>query len=372
MSLDNTPIYINGRFLSQPLSGVQRVSYEFLRALDTLLAQGLSPIKNVRASLLIPPDADHIPKFEFISTKQVGRLKGQLWEQFDLPIHSRDGWLISLGNTSTLFKINQSVMIHDAAVYSAPHGFTWKFRLWYKFLFFIIGKTAKSILTVSNFSKQELIRKANLSPEKITVIPNGVDHFSKISPDFSILDTHNLRNSNFILVVGSANPNKNIDSVFSALSILEDSMFNVVIVGGNNQKVFGDNHQQRIFSNNIRSIYTGHITDNQLKALYSSAKCFVFPSLYEGFGIPPLEAMSCECTVLASHSSSIPEVCGDAAIYFDPLDTAELSALIGNIMSTESVLTEYKEKGKLRSRLFNWQDSANKLLETVAKYKESP
>ena len=117
-----------------------------------------------------------------------------------------------------------------------------------------------------------------------------------------------------------------------------------------------------------RLTQVGYVSDGELRALYENAVCFVFPSLYEGFGLPPLEAMHCGCPVIVSRCASLPEICGDAALYCDPNDPADLAAQIRVLAQSPSLRTELREAGLARVQRFTWKQSANCLSELMQQH----
>ena len=151
---------------------------------------------------------------------------------------------------------------------------------------------------------------------------------------------------------------KNFQLVLEAISRLGPLPFDVAIAGGANSRVFGE--AGVVDSNRIR--WLGYVSDSELRALYESAMYFVFPSLYEGFGIPPLEAMTCGCPVLASRSASIPEVCGDATLYFDAHNADDLATLLMHVANDPALCAELKAKGHARAAQFSWERAARQVL----------
>jgi glycosyltransferase involved in cell wall biosynthesis len=162
-----------------------------------------------------------------------------------------------------------------------------------------------------------------------------------------------------VFAVSSLATHKNFGLVVEALGKLENPPFDIAIAGGANARVFGNSGI--LNSPNIK--WLGYVSDEELRALYESAMCFVFPSIYEGFGIPPLEAMNCGCPVLASHAASIPEVCGDAALYFNPNDADELAALLLRVSKDEELRAEFSRKGLARAQEFSWENAARQILD---------
>ncbi len=350
-------IVVNGRFLQRPITGVERFALETLKAWDRQLAQQAqqgSPA-SLSFEILAPqgtPRPDALPHFQF---RTVGSHQGHLWEQLDLARHSRGRPLLNLCNTAPVLKQWQWVVIHDAAVFSAPMAFSRSFRAVYKAMHQALGWGRSRILTVSQFSKQDLMRCLGLPADRIQVIPESAEHVLRVEPDTSILDTQQLRERPYVLAVSSMAAHKNFKLVMDALTQLSNPPFDVVIAGGaGNARVFGD--AGHIQSTQIK--WVGYVSDAQLRALYEHAMFFVFPSVYEGFGIPPLEAMQCGCPVLASQAASIPEVCADAALYFDPSDAGQLAALMMRVAGDAALRDDLSRRGLARAAQHTWAKAA--------------
>lgn len=348
-------IYINGRFLTQNITGVQRVGIEILKELDNILDKSKDEI-----IILTPKDADISVSFNNIKIQRIGFLKGHLWEQFFLPFASKRKLLINFCNTSPILKRNQITFIHDAAVYSCKNAYSKKFTLWYRLLYRCSALLDRKVITVSEFSKKELVNYIPMLKGKIEVIHNGVEHFQDIDIDETIFDLKNIKRENYILAVGSLHPNKNFQIIVDSLKDLDNNI-TLVIAGGFNEKVFSN--ASNFNCDNV--IRVGYVSDEQLKALYKHAKAFVFPSVYEGFGIPPLEAMSVGCPVIASEAASIPEVCGEAAIYFEPTNRSQLIHQINTIYNSDNIVSDLYSKGIKQSEKFSWKKSSEKLYKII-------
>jgi len=357
-------IYMNARFLTQTVTGVQRYAIELVKEIDRLIDQGAIDSKQYQFHLLSPNNVITKLELKHISHRVVGKLKGHLWEQFELPFYSRGGMLINMCNTGPAFKKNQIVTIHDAAVFSSPEGFSFAFRNWYKFLLARLGKSSKKIITVSHFSKKELILNCKIEEEKIAVTYLGIDHIHRIQAAHGIIEKYQLQ-SPYILAVCAMNPNKNFKMIFDVLPELEGHNLKVVIVGSKNSRVFGEQDTPHFDSVH----WLGYVSDEELLALYEHAAGFIFPSLYEGFGLPPLEAMALGCPVVVSSRASIPEICGDAGLYFNPLDPKEAAARLIEVTSNSELGQKMSDKGREHSTFFTWnkcaKDTVNIIMNAV-------
>ncbi len=318
-------ITVNGRFLSQPITGVQRYAYELLTALDILLSTGaLEPIP---VTVLVPTDAGELPSWSFLRIRKTGRFTGQLWEQLDLPLHGHDSLLFTPCGGAPIVHKRHVITIHDAGPFSTPQAYSAAYRNYYKTLQKILTYTAAHVITVSEFSRQELIRHLRIPDRKISYTWLSGEHIFRRDADEAVLGKHALQPGRYILAVGSKNFNKNLRGVMqaSAQPFLSDVCF--AIAGGSNRRVFTDSaHSSRGIKN------LGFVTDAELRALYENAACFVFPSFYEGFGLPPLEALTVGCPVVVSRTASLPEVFGNAAVYCDPHSPEDIARQISLVL----------------------------------------
>ncbi len=352
-------IYINGRFLVQKITGVQRYATETIKALDKLIGEDME-LQKTYCEILLPKTAERYcyVSLQHIRMKQVGRLSGHLWEQIELPYYSRKGFLLNLCNCAPLIKKNQMVAFHDAAVCGVPETFSFIFRWWYKMMFRFLGYRLQNILTVSKFSKEELHKYFSIHLNKIHVTYNGIEHINRITPDNRILGKHHLKQKKYVLAVSSINPSKNFKLILHAAQKekLKDKKF--VIAGTKNTKIFKE--EATNIPNNVKFI--GYVSDEELVALYRNAACFVYPSLYEGFGIPPVEAMACGCPVIVSNRGSLPEICGDGALYCDACNSEDLADKIDSLLSNEPLCAELIPKAYNIAEKYTWESVARKIL----------
>lgn len=315
--MNRRTVYINGRFLTQAFTGVQRYAFELLLAMDSQLAADPAAASAVRFEVLVPRGAAaRAPALSEIGVREVGRRSGQVWEQLELALHARGAVVFNPCNAAPLFKRRRVVTLHDAAVFTWPQAYSRAFSTWYRFLFRQVCRSDSPVITVSEFSRRELVRECGLRPERSTVIHHGHEHIYRTAADASILDRLGVRNRRFALVVSSHNPTKNFAGLAKALSMLVQPDFDVVVVGGRNSRIFAsDESGWPAFVK-----MAGYVEDAELRALYEATACFVYPSLYEGFGIPPLEALACGAPVLAGDIPPLREIYGAAVAYCDPTD----------------------------------------------------
>jgi glycosyltransferase involved in cell wall biosynthesis len=213
---------------------------------------------------------------------------------------------------------------------------------------------------VSRFSQGELAEVLGLRAAEIAVIPNGGDHVTRLAPQDEILAKLQLTAAEYFLVVGSPSAHKNLAAPISAFALLADKAKKLVLVGASAESVF----QCEGTSLPPRVITAGRVNDEELASLYGNACALIFPSLYEGFGIPPLEAMYFNCPVVAADIPPVREVCGDAAVYFDPNDFPSLSVAMAKVTHTP-IGASLRRAGETRRKHFSWNASASLLHELV-------
>lgn len=358
-----TPIAINGRFLTQKVTGVQRFAAEVTLALDALAAEGAAP----PIRLLRPMGGAPAP-FRHLAEERFGRLQGQGWEQLELPRRARGAVLVNLGNTAPLLAgRQQAVVIHDAGVFDTPETYPLAFRAWYRTLHMALPRCGARILTVSEFSRARIADCLRLDPARIGVVPEGGEHILREPADASVLTRHGLEPGRFVLVVGTRAAHKNLDGLREAAGLLARHGLTLAAVGAADPNVF----RPAAGVAGPAALALGRISDAELRALYEAALCLVFPSRYEGFGLPPLEAMSCGCPVLAAASGAVPEVCGDAALWFDTAGPRRLTDALMRLLEEPGLPAELRRRGLARAAMFSWRRAAETLLRLLPSPKDS-
>lgn len=235
-------------------------------------------------------------------------------------------------------------------------------------------KKAAHIITISQSSQHEILSQYGVEPSDITIINPAVDHqvyrpqstnsVERVSKKYGL-------GGAYILYTGTIEPRKNIVGILNAYELLPQalrSQYVLVLAGG---KGWLDQHIQQRLSElkDLKIITTGYVPDEDLPAIYSGAAVFVYPSFYEGFGMPPLEAMACGVPVITSNNSSLPEVVGDAGIMVQAEDAGELAKQMERVLTDPKLAAELRKKGLLQAQKFNWEDSAKRLLEVIERVK---
>ena len=363
------PIAINGRFLTQPVTGVQRYARELIFTLDAMLASGELQRPDQPIELLAPRALSETPPLQFLQLRKIGRLRGQLWEQLELPIFCRDKVLFTPCGGAPLLHRDHVFVLPDAAVFATPHAYTRAYGAWYRWHHRRAANLPNlRLITVSEFSRNELARYLNLDPSRITVIPLGHEHALRPKPQPEILARLSLDRGQYLLAVGSSNPNKNFRGLLQAFNILKQEHpeaakhLQLVIAGRADTRIYGTDRLQQ-----QDVIQTGYITDGELRALYESAACFVFPSFYEGFGLPLLEAMALGCPVASSNAASLPALGADATIYFNPHSSQEMAKTIARAILDTTLRTELSKKGRNQAEEFQWRETTKATWATLLK-----
>ena len=263
------------------------------------------------------------------------------------------------------------VTIHDTYHLAHLKKLPWLQKFYAKIFYFFATKLSNQIITVSNFSKKELKKYLNVSEKKINVIYNGVDTclFKHIS-DKTLLQKIKLEYGlpdKFMLTVGNVKPHKNLGTLvvaFQHMQQRERSDYELVIIGkkdgfiSKDYKVFKTVNNDPVLKNKVK--FTGYVPNKDLPIIYNLASIFVFPSLYEGFGLPPLEALASGTPTAVSNKSSIPEICGEATTYFNPEDPIDISEKIEFVLKNNSIAQSQIEKGFAQLKEFDWKLSAEK------------
>lgn len=250
-------------------------------------------------------------------------------------------------------------------------------KLYARYMFRRAVKKSDKIITVSNTSREEICRYTGASRENIAVIYNGVNRkLFRIESNGGVLKQ--IRNKyqlpeRYILSVGSIKPHKNLKRLLLAFrKFLQDGEDIKLFLAGKKEGLITTDRESAVLIKDDpflkdRVIFTSWLPEQDLALLYNLATLFIFPSLYEGFGLPPLEAMACGCPALVSDIDIMREICEDAAYYADPLDVNAIADSIGKLLSDRALCSELKEKGLHRTAHFNWQESAQQHIQVIDK-----
>lgn len=363
-------IVVNGRFFSQPRTGVQRYGVETLRSLDELLSRHPQFLEGISWQLALPHDAVDVPLLENFEIQTLQFFTGHLWEQVSLAAFARGAYLINANYSAPLFKRTQVITVHDASVRANPQTYSRGYRLLNNLMVDVLAPRVHSLMTVSHFSAQELKRHFKLERNDIVVGRSGWEHVRVASSEVdegAVLRRHGLTSGGYLLAVSSLKWNKNFGVIPRALKLLGGQQrLPVAVAGGSDSRVYQGIEPPPPDAMKL----LGFVPDEELNVLYRHASWFIFPSLYEGFGLPPLEAMANGCPVLAAHAASIPEIYGDAVVYFDPNDPASLAACLRDVTtrSDAPALREaLKQRAAARMAIYLWDANARILLDRLVR-----
>ena len=348
-------IYINARFLTQPITGVQRYSIEISKAINKILPDVV---------FLAPANVIHHDLARELNVKIIGTRTGHFWEQLDLPkyLKSVDSpLLINLANTAPLFYKNKISTLHDIAFVRYPDSFSRTFRYSYQLAIPFILRSSKKVITVSEFSKSEICDVYKVDKEKVTVIHNAVSDVFKEKQNIADKATPD---EPYIMAVSSINHQKNFHGLIDAFTLLNQESHQLYIIGSLN-KNFAEPDLINKINSDARIKLLGRVSDEELARLYAGASAFVYPSFYEGFGIPPLEAQASGCPVIVSNVASLPEVCGNSALYCSPFEVTDIANKIQLMISDPQLMQTFIDKGYQNITKYSWDSSATKLCELI-------
>lgn len=351
-------IVVNCRFLTQPMTGVQRFAEEIVEA--------LASIRNDLV-LVAPPGTLRRRDIGGLEVHSLGAHTGHLWEQWDLPraiirrrANRRPTLLLSLMNTGPALLRHQVLTHHDVTYARYPHTYSWTFRTFYRTLSSVTMRRARRIVTVSEFSRREIADVYGVPPEKIVVVPNAA------GPRFTPATHWSPSTHPYFLAVSSDLVHKNLDLLLQSFTDFvdgTDSRTRLRLVGSRPSFAGGAEPGHR--GDGPRVQWVGRVDEEELVALYRGARALVFPSLYEGFGIPPLEAQACGCPVISSDAASLPEVLADSAVFFSPHDPHGLTTLLAEIDRDGERRERLRVDGLANQARFSWAESARTLSDAI-------
>lgn len=357
MSRPGDAILINGRFLMQPVTGVQRVARELVSEMDRLVGTGETPL---HLALACEPDADTSDlDLRHIRVERRGGASGHAWEQFVLPRMVADRRLLCLGNTAPLASAlggqRLSVMIHDVSYLSLPRAYSLRYRAAHRALLPILLRRSEPLFTVCDAEAEQLRRLHRRT--HVVAVQNGAWTRDRVDR------TAGYERERMVLYVGSLSRRKNVERVIEVAQHLarEDGVRTVLV--GSSHKILAP-IRAGVASDVAHMLeFIGQVPDLEILAdYYRRAACLLFPSLYEASPLPPVEAMSHGCPVIASAIPSMTERCGSAALYCDPLDSGDILSAVRRVLYDPGKADALREAGFERVARFTWRDQARSLL----------
>jgi glycosyltransferase involved in cell wall biosynthesis len=329
------PIVLNGRAGLRPtVTGVERWAREVIPRLVALAPE--------RYVVLAPPKAVR------------SRAAGQAWEQFVLPLQAarlRAAIIFSPANLAPWLWPRNVVVLHDAAVLRDPDGYSRAYRAWHGRIGSAGARHARRVVTVSEFSRHELVELAGLDPEKMVVIHGGVDGRFRVDADHERVAAKHRLERPYVLTVGTDDRRKNLSSLAALADRLNDLSVDLVWAGGARSHITNGSELP-----GVRAL--GYVDEEDLPGLYAGARAFVLPSRYEGFGLPCLEAMACGTPVVAADRAALPETCGGAALLVDPDDAEAVAEAVLRAATDVQLRARLRAAGLRRAAETTWERAA--------------
>ncbi|MDR2511126.1 MAG: glycosyltransferase family 4 protein [Bacteroidales bacterium] len=333
-------VLINGDFFCRRLTGIERYAYEITMRLDAISIYG-------EIAIIVPKNTLNIPKFKnLMLIRYTQKLKSHLWWQmvtlqWFLLTH-REYIVLEFGNTCLPFAPG-IVFLHDIYCEFFSEDFTSTrdkiIRLYNKWQYRLTAKKAKQIVTVSYFSKKQIAETYHIDPDRIEVIYSSWNHFRTIPADYSIFNDFSILSKPFYFSLGSLSKRKNIKWIIEYAAKHPDSLF--VLSGESLPTVKSDELADASSFSNV--VLLGYLDDRKVKALMQKCKAFLLPSYYEGFGLTPLEALSCGAQIIVAKAASLPEIYGNTAHYIDPFSIdVDLDVLLEQpVEKPDAILAKY-------------------------------
>lgn len=362
--------------LDQFSGGIGVYTYQLLKNLNQIDDENeYYPIHYLRKDIDVYYQYNEliIPKNRFVT----GWGSNMLWRYLTLPLNLKKYSMdlvhdpYELGAFTFGGPFKKIITVHDITPLLFPDLFKRSDVILHRLLLKKTLNNADKIITVSHHTRKDLIERLDIPDEKIKVIYNGKD--SRFQPlthqeTIKVREKYGLQNP-FILSVGGLHPIKNIPRLLKAYHLARSDGLNhkLVIVGMEMDKAGKIFHTSNVLGLENQVIFTGKISDEDLAGLYNAADIFIYPCLYAGFGLPPLEAMACGTPVITSFNSSLPEVVGDAGLLIDPYNPGEMAEAINSLAGDDNWKEDLIRRGLKQSKLFDWSKSAH---ETLRVYRE--
>jgi glycosyltransferase involved in cell wall biosynthesis len=340
-------ISVNGRFLTQPLTGVQRYALNLVSRLPSLGVIAPSP---------------PVAGYEALDASRVvlapSRLRSLAWEQLVLPRAARDARLIwSPTGAGPVWSRRNVLTMHDVCVLEHPEYYAREYALAYRALWRIVAKRAAFIITVSDYCRERISEILGVSPDRLAVTHLGVDPRFR-PPAAGAVEQSKRRlglTGRYVLSVGALSERKNLRRLLEAWKRAQPTDATLLLVGRGG---LAFSTMTGLAELPPRAMHVPHVDDETLIALYGGASAFLYPSVYEGFGLPILEAMAAGAPVITSNVTAMPEVAGGAALLVDPFDVDDIARAVGRELDDDALASELRAPGARRAARFDWDVTA--------------
>ena len=311
----------------------------------------------------------HLPaSFKQVSLGSYRRIPFLLWQQTRALQSLKADWYLSNFFLPLILPCNGAVVVHDLSFRAHPDYFPRSVAWYMKWLTGRAIQQAARVFTVSEFSSSELFRFYSADPQKVTAVPNGIGlQFTPVcnaETEKTVLDSYGITKP-YIFALGNIHPRKNLGRLLDAyLTLAAQRESTPAMVWGGLQRWASGDLLDRARAANV--VLPGFIAQEHLPTLYRQAEMLVYPSLYEGFGLPPAEAMACGTPVITSNTTSLPGVVGDAALTVDPTDTTAIAIAIANLLDDPAMNARLRHAGPERAAQFTWKRTAQLLLNAIS------
>ena len=366
-------IAINGTYIQQQASGLGVMNQNLISELlsrdeqfDFKLYSHADYFKSnycdrtITVDNALSPDrgfSGHIKRILWYQTKLKQQLKHQQADLFFSPVY--EGMFFP--------KVPQIVTVHDLIPLKYPE-LSPKWKYYYQYTLPFLLKQSQRIVSVSTYTKQDIVKTYGLNPDSIDVVYNGYDrNLFYPQPNPAILQKYNL--DKYFLYVGDMRFYKNLSRCLEAFDRLPQKDYKFVITGKKDDFFYPEIERQvSKLDARERIIFLDYVSSTDLPTLYSMAQALVFASLYEGFGLPVLEAMACGCPVITSKATSIPEVGGDSVLYVDPYNVDSIARGMNQVVNNGELRINLTQQGLARAKIFSWDQTAQDIVRVFEKY----
>ena len=353
--MNSIKIIFDGRMIDKQLHGIGRYAYEIIKGMlgkKNIILKVIVNDKDLAQDIFKNENIDFIEiKSKFLSFKEI----------FEIPknINRYDGYIYFSPSfsSSPFIKLKSYITIHDLNHIKLNKYYSKVHLLYYKFVVKPFAKKCEKIFTVSHFAKKEIVDWLECNSDKVVVTYNGIDSKFGIKKEIEKLNEIKVKYKlpeNFILYVGNKKPHKNVETLLKAMKFLD----NVLVLSGSENESLCEIMRNNNLQNKVKFI--GYIKDDDLPYIYNLAECFIFPSVYEGFGLPPLEAVCCGCSVVVSDISVFKEILKDNVYRFDKYNVDDLVMKIKLALKNK----KYVDIKELK-RKFNWSNTVNETISNL-------